>query len=200
MQHLYQQARSSAPTLVIAAFVAVAALIGLIVSVSPVLGLGLAIGVSAVLVAPAVQYRIGLPAWWPLLPVAVLQPMNRLRPIPGVTIGDIGLVMLGLVALTALPRTRLPARIVVPLIGTMVMAAGGALGTIATQDWGISTVVEGGYYGGNGLLIFKFLLGAPCVIIIVSALTTTRTLACYLAGAYAVGAAISSFFASTVSK
>jgi len=195
MQHLLQRAQSWAPSLVIGGFVAVAAFIGLTIAISPVVGVALAIGLSAVLLAPAVQHRVGLPPWWPLLPIAVLQPMNRLRPIPGVTVGDVGLVLLGAVALTLLPRSRLPARVVVPLIGTLVMAAGGLLGTIATQDWGISTVVQGGYYGGNGLLIFKFLLGAPCVIIIVSAVTSTRTLACYLAGAYAVGAAISSFFA-----
>ncbi len=163
--------------------------------VGPLVGLGVAIVLSVLLLVPALHASLGIQPWWPACAVAVLLPLNRLRPVPGVTLGDIGLVLLGLCLIPALHRTGIPTRVLVPLLGTLVLAAGGLLGTIVTQDWGTTFTSGTSYYGGSGLLIFKFLLGAPCVIAIVCILNPSVFAATVLARAYAVGAAISSLAA-----
>ena len=165
-------------------------------AVGPVVGLGVAIAISAVLLAPALHTQLGVSPWWPVCLVVLLQPLNRIRPFPSVTVGDIALALLGLCMIPLLRRAAFPPRVFIPLAGTLVLAAGGLIGTIVTQDWGLSaSTSDASYYGGSGLLVFKFLLGAPCVVIIVSILNPSVSVATVLGRAYAVGAGITSIAA-----
>ena len=163
--------------------------------VDPLVGLGVAIGLSVLFLAPALHASLGIAPWWPICAVAVLLPLNRLRPMEGVTLGDVALVLLGLCLIPGLRRTGLPPRVLVPLLGTLVLAAGGLLGTIVTQDWGTTFSSGTSYYGGSGVLVFKFILGAPCVVAIVCILNPTVHVATVLARAYAVGGGITSLAA-----
>lgn len=183
-------ARGWTSHVVIAGAVA-AAVAGL--TVGPAVGLGVAVVVGALLLAPILHTQIGISPWWPVCFVAILQPLNRIRPLPNVAIGDVALVLLGLCLIPLLRRAALPPRVFIPLAGTLVLAAGGLLGTIVTQDWGLSaSTSETSYYGGSGLLIFKFILGAPCVIAIIAIIAPSVSTATVLARAYAVGAGITS--------
>lgn len=165
-------------------------------TVGPFVGLGVAVLLGVLVLAPVLHARLGVEPWWPVCLVAVLLPLNRVRPVPGVTLGDVALALLGLCLVPLLRRAALPPRVGVPLAGTLVLAAGGLLGTIATQDWGLRVATDGSsYYDGSGVLVFKFLLGAPCVIAIVSILNPSVRTATVLARAYAVGAALSSLAA-----
>jgi hypothetical protein len=127
---------------------------------------------------------------WVLGAIAVLQPLNGVRPFgPGGpvgsvgSVGDLALVGLALVALPFLSRLRMPPRVVVPFVGVLVMGAGGLLGMVATDGW------------WQLPWLTRFALGMPFVIVTISVIRPSPRLATWLAGCYAAGAVVSSIAA-----
>lgn len=121
---------------------------------------------------------------WVLGAIAVLQPLNGVRPFgPVGSVGDLALAGLALVSLPFLSRLRMPPRVVVPFVGVLVMGAGGLLGMVATDGW------------WQLPWLTRFALGMPFVIVTISVVRPSPRLATWLAGCYAAGAVVSSIAA-----
>jgi hypothetical protein len=132
-------------------------------------------------VALALSRYAAVSPLWLLGLVAVLQPLNGVRPFgPGGSVGDLALVGLALASLPFLSRLRMPPRVVVPFVGVLVMGAGGLLGMVATDGW------------WQLPWLTRFALGMPFVIVTISVLRPSPRLATWLAGCYAAGAVVSS--------
>lgn len=116
----------------------------------------------------------------PFAIVAVLLPLNGIRPTTGVSIGDIALVLAGVATLPFARRATPPGTVMVVLLGTFLVTAGGLIGMAASQDW-----------AGTGQML-KFIAGAPMVIIIVTFMNPRQRVAIMLLLFYAVGGFISS--------
>lgn len=163
-----------------AASVSACALIASMFAVST----GLALLISAVLALVALIIGLhshGLvTALFPFAIVAVLLPLNGIRPATGVSIGDIALVLAGISTLPFASRARPPGTVMVVLLGTFLVTAGGLLGMSAAQDW-----------AGAGQML-KFIAGAPMVIIIVTLMNPRQRVAVMLLLFYALGGFISS--------
>jgi hypothetical protein len=132
-------------------------------------------------VALALSRYAAVSPLWLLGLVAVLQPLNGVRPFgPGGSVGDLALAGLALASLPFLSRLRMPPRVVVPFVGVLVMGAGGLLGMVATDGW------------WQLPWLTRFALGMPFVIVTISVLRPSPRLATWLAGCYAAGAVVSS--------
>lgn len=148
-----------------------------------------AIGTCAVLLVVALA--IGLNSRHllnPLVPfaiVATLLPLNGIRPVTGVSVGDIALILAGVAVLPFLRRARPPGTVMVTLIGTGLVTAGGLLGMMASQDW------------DGSIEMLKFIFGAPMMIFIVVLMNPNRRTAVMLLTFYALGGFISSVAALT---
>lgn len=116
----------------------------------------------------------------PFAIVAVLLPLNGIRPATGVSIGDIALVLAGIATLPFARRATPPGTVMVVLLGTFLVTAGGLIGMTASQDW-----------AGTGQML-KFIAGAPMVIIIVTFMNPRQRVAIMLLIFYAIGGFISS--------
>lgn len=156
--------------------------LAVVVAWDPTAGVLTAAALLSLALAVSLHVRGILSPLWPLAVVAALMPLNGLRPVESVTVGDITLILLGLVSLVVLRRARPPLHVMIVLLGTLVVTAGGTIGMIATQDW--SGSVE----------LAKFVLGAPMVIMIVVLIDPDRSIAALLLTGYATGAVISTFF------
>ncbi|WP_116570598.1 O-antigen ligase family protein [Nocardioides gansuensis] len=131
-------------------------------------------------VAAGASERMGVTAAWPVAVVAFLQPLNGIRPFhPSVSVGDVALVVLALLCLPFLGRFRMPPHVLAPFVGVMVLAAGGLLGTIATDTWDQWT------------LLARFVLGMPVVMLVLCTLNPSPRVASLLGVAYAAGATLS---------
>ena len=151
------------------------------VALNPRIGLILAAALVVTAIAVGLHLHGILSPLWPLVVVGVFMPLNGLRPLEFVTIGDIMLMFLGLISLVVLRRARPPLHVMIVLLGTLLVTAGGIFGMMATQDWaGVSEMA-------------KFVLGAPMVIVIIMLIDPSKQVATLLLTAYATGAVISTY-------
>jgi hypothetical protein len=155
-------------------------LVGLSLQLSAPLAVGLASGVALIALVIGLHSHGLVTALAPFAVVAVLLPLNGIRPTTGVSIGDIALVLAGIATLPFARRAQPPGTVVVVLIGTFLVTSGGLLGMAAAQAW----------YGVP--LLLKFVAGAPMVIVIVTFMNPRRHVAEMLLLFYALGGVISS--------
>ncbi|PUA81476.1 O-antigen ligase family protein [Nocardioides currus] len=141
--------------------------------------LGAGVVLLAVLTV-SMHARLGTSLLLPVGVVAVLQPLNGIRPFHSTAVGDLALVALAAVCLPLLPRLRMPPQVLVVFTGVLLLTAGGFLGTMADGSW-----------DETGAML-RFLIGAPVVMGLLSVLDPSPRAASYLALMYAAGAAISS--------
>lgn len=155
-----------------------------VVAIQPTAGVAASAGFLLICLAMGLHWaRISQPMWI-LAVVAALQPLNGIRPLPWLAIGDIALVAAVVLALPFLRRLEFPGRVAVPLVGTLLMTIGGIIGMVAVQDWSSRTEMV------------KFILGAPCVILILLLIKPSQTITMTLARGYAVGATVSAIAAA----
>ncbi|MCE5291998.1 MAG: O-antigen ligase family protein [Nocardiaceae bacterium] len=177
------------------------------VAYAPLLAIALVLGLLVFGVAFAVHRRFSVTMLWPLGLVAFVQPMNGLRPVLNASYGDVALACTALFALFTLRVATLRPRLIVPLVGTFLVLAGGMLGTLASVGRNnplIQTLPDiyanrvGNSLFGLGDVVsptLKFLIGAPMVIVIFIMLDPHPQLAILLTRMYAAGAAVSAVFA-----
>lgn len=146
---------------------------------SPIAAIGAAGAAAVLIMAVALQSRANLTPLWPLAFVAFAQPLNGIRPLPFVAIGDILLIITLLAVLLLARQATFTPRLWIMFVGTVLVTAGGILGMMVAQDWG--GVAE----------MAKFVLGAPVVLIIVMLINPDRSLVRMMAVAYALGATLS---------
>ena len=140
----------------------------------------LAAVLAVVVVALGLHERTGLTPLWPLGLVALLQPLNGIRPMQGVALGDLALLGAALIAVPLLPRLRMPPRVLIPFTGVLLLMAGGFLGTMADESWSATGSIA------------RFVIGAPLVMVVLAVYAPPPRVAAFLALMYAVGAGVSS--------
>lgn len=145
-----------------------------------VVGLVVAALAAIVAITAGLHERVGTSLLLPVGVVAVLQPLNGIRPFHDTAVGDVALLVLALLCLPPLPRLRMPPQVLVVLAGVLLLTTGGFLGTMADNSW-----------DDTGTML-RFLIGAPVVMVVVSILAPPPRMAAFLALMYAVGAGISS--------
>ena len=145
-----------------------------------VVGLVVAALAAIVAITAGLHERVGTSLLLPVGVVAVLQPLNGIRPFHDTAVGDVALLVLALLCLPLLPRLRMPPQVLVVLAGVLLLTTGGFLGTMADNSW-----------DDTGTML-RFLIGAPVVMVVVSILAPPPRMAAFLALMYAVGAGISS--------
>jgi hypothetical protein len=124
--------------------------------------------------------RVGTSMLLPVGLVALLQPLNGIRPFHATAVGDLALLVLALACLPLLPRLRMPPHVLLVFAGVILLTVGGFLGTMADGSW-----------ADTGAML-RFLIGAPVVMVVVSILAPSPRMAAFLALMYAIGAGISS--------
>lgn len=154
-------------------------LTGLSLNLAPAVAVGLATGVALIALVVGLHSHGLITALAPFAVVAVLLPLNGIRPTTGVSIGDIALVLAGVATLPFARRAQPPGTVVVVLIGTFLVTSGGLIGMATAQAW----------YGVPQLL--KFVAGAPMVIVIVTFMNPRRKVAEMLLLFYALGGVVS---------
>lgn len=138
-------------------------------------------GLAAIAAVTAgLHERVGTSMLLPVGIVAVLQPLNGVRPVRDTAVGDLALLTLALVCLPLLPRLRMPPQVLAVFTGVVLLTVGGFLGTMADGSW-----------DETGAML-RFLIGAPVVMVVISVLAPPPRIASFLAVMYAVGAGISS--------
>jgi len=183
--HVTSRFDADASLRLLAVGLALVTLVAWAFTISLEVALGLTASIVVVALAVGLNARGVLHPLWPFAVLATLLPLNGLRPTPGVSVGDVALVATGIAVLPFVRRAAPPPHVVVPLVGTLVITAGGLLGMITTQDWG--GVAE----------MAKFVVGAPLVIVIVILMNPSQSTAIFLLKFYALGGAISSVAAMT---
>lgn len=172
--------------------------LALALAISPWLGLAATIGLAIAVVGLDVNRRLGLTNVAIMFFVSVLMPLNGIRPSPSVTIGDIGLCVLIGMSIPFLRRARVEPRLAIPFLGLMILTGAGFIGIIATNDWTLQTSEECLPNCTSGLGgAFKFILGAPGVMLIVFLLRPTPQIATILARGYGLGSAITAIAAAS---
>lgn len=156
------------------------ACVALMFKLSPALALMISALLALVALVIGLHSHRLIAALVPFAIVAVLLPLNGIRPTTGVSIGDIALVLAGVATLPFARRATPPGTVMVVLLGTFLVTAGGLIGMAASQDW-----------AGAGQML-KFIAGAPMVIIIVTFMNPRQKVAIMLLIFYAVGGFISS--------
>lgn len=181
-----------------------AAVAGLAVPLAPMVALVCVSMIATLALALALHTRFGLSPVWLLVAVAVLQPWNGVRPLASATLGDLALVMTGMTVLVLMRPPKLSPRLIVPLVGVLLVIAGGLLGAVAvegvTQAQLITAAPELGQLtqarsllgaGGNGSAAIRFFFGAPCVLLILAMVDPSPRAAAKLGQAYALGSVAS---------
>lgn len=151
-------------------------------AVSDPLVVGLLVAAFAAIAAVTVglHVRVGKSMLLPVAVVALLQPLNGIRPFHDTAVGDLALLALALICLPLLPRLRMPPHVLMVFTGVLLLTAGGFLGTMADGSW-----------DDTGAML-RFLIGAPMVMVVLSIVAPSPRMAAFLALMYAVGAGISS--------
>ena len=98
--------------------------------------------------------RVGTSLLLPVGVVALLQPLNGIRPWHSTAVGDLALLVLALLCLPLLPRLRMPPHVLAVFTGVLLLTAGGFLGTMADSTW-----------QDTGEML-RFLIGAPVVMVV----------------------------------
>jgi hypothetical protein len=138
-------------------------------------------GVAAIAaVTLGLHHRVGTSMLLPVGVVALLQPLNGIRPVHATAVGDLALVALAVVCLPLLPRLRMPPHVLAVFTGVVLLTVGGFLGTMAAGSW-----------DETGAML-RFLIGAPLVMVVICTLDPPPRIAAFLALMYAVGAGVSS--------
>lgn len=156
------------------------AFVALTFKLSPALALMFSAVLALVALVIGLHANRLITALLPFAIVAVLLPLNGIRPATGVSIGDIALVLAGVATLPFARRATPPGTVMVVLVGTFLVTAGGLIGMASSQDW-----------AGTGQML-KFIAGAPMVIIIVTFMNPRQKVAIMLVIFYALGGFISS--------
>jgi hypothetical protein len=183
-------------------------LVAALVGFSPKLGIIAAVVVFVVCLAIDLKIRLGISPMWPLLGIATLQPWNGIRPLSSVTVGDVGLLAMGIAVIPFIRRAQLRGRLVAPLLGLCLVIAGGLVGGSVLSHSTNPSLLSGVHtlaqlnstgqlagVGGETSSLLKFVLGAPCVVLIFIFLDPPAAFAERMGKAYGVGAALSALAA-----